>query len=208
MKKMSNVVRYLLAVTFALASIGCSTTSPPSQNNNQEEGFLMQNESIKTSLKKLSGKYDVVYVLDGRDINLKDSNYRVATLNDLKKYVRQTTNYLLATTVPTYGKNEVYKLALATKDKVDYKRGTVYKNPNLVGVRLDKPMTIKRFYRELGMTTGLRYLVKGNGSIPMQENIIVKSTHQLNGYLKKHTNLLVVSKRDGDYVNVKVKYKK
>lgn len=74
----------------------------------------------------------------------------------------------------------------------------------VAGIRLSKPMTVQRFFKDLGGQNSKNYIVLGNANIPMNDNIVVHNAKQLSRYLKTTTGVVLRTKRDGKHTIVEV----
>jgi Bacterial type II and III secretion system protein len=74
--------------------------------------FPVRNETVVSILKKLSDKYKIVYMLQSGNLYLKDSIYKVSTMEDLQNYIKETTHYTLNINNHTYKKNQIVKVRL------------------------------------------------------------------------------------------------
>jgi len=72
------------------------------------------------------------------------------------------------------------------------------------GVALVKPMTVQRFFKDLGGQNLKNYIVKGNANIPMNKNLVMHNTKELSNYLKMTTGVHLKWKLDGKFVIVEV----
>lgn len=89
--------------------------------------------------------------------------------------------------------------------KIEFKNGG--QKVLVAGVRLDRPMTIQRFFKELGGQNLKTYIVHGNANVPMNDNVIIYDIKGLNRYLKNINGVKVKTHKDGKYIIVEVQEK-
>ncbi len=77
----------------------------------------------------------------------------------------------------------------------------------VAGIRLDKPMTVQRFFRDLGGQNLKTYIVKGNANIPMNENVVIYNAKGLSRYLRNVNGTTIKTHKDGKYTIVEVRAK-
>jgi len=98
-----------------LADADISSSLKNYEEKNMDIGFPVKNETVESMLKKLSDKYKIVYMLENGNLYLKDSIYKVYTVDDLKNYIKETTNYTLIIENPSYKRNQIVKVKLEPK---------------------------------------------------------------------------------------------
>ena len=72
------------------------------------------------------------------------------------------------------------------------------------GIKLDHPMTVQRFFKDLGGQNLKNYIVRGNANIPMNKNITLYNSKDLSKYLRNVSGNRLRTKRDGKYIIVEV----
>jgi hypothetical protein len=167
-------------------------------------GFEVKNMTTSRALKKLGRKYDIVFMLIGRNITLKNSNYKIETLLDLKKYISDTTDFKLEAITPTYKKNRVYKMRLVSKSKFKNKTHNSNKNCEIV---LNKPMTVQKILKLMSEQNGKKYSLHGNASIPLNRSVTIGSIEELKKYLKKYLKINLFYKEKNGFIQVHIEEK-